>query len=168
MSDSYEPARDDLDEYLDLLRRYTHRLRRLGVYALLSLLAHLVACAVTPVLADNIRDWDDGVMMGWVLLPISTGIASLTAVFLFDAVKRRLEVLFEEVSDEIQWFIRRSDRHEVGDSTARPQMRSRLAVRDAARVQELPMIPGRYGPALYSLVALVAMFVSILLVTQLS
>jgi len=64
----------------------------------------------------------------------------------------------KEVSDEFQWHIGKKYADSSGGETdlARPQLDVRLALRDFARSAELPLFPGRLGPAAYVAVNLVA------------
>lgn len=162
MSDHYEPDKGELEVYVETLGRQSRRLQFLGMLAFLGLLLHIVACAITPALADGLRDYDDQVLPGWAVLPTMTGAWALISVVRFDAARRRLEALFEEVSDEVQWFVRGGDDDPSVSGARRPNIHVRLVVRDAARTQDLFFAPGRFGPAVYALASVVALFVSIL------
>ncbi len=68
----------------------------------------------------------------------------------FERLRRFGDVLFLEISDELQWNIRATEMR-AGESAAseRPKLHVRIALRSFARASDLPLIPGKFGPAIY-------------------
>ncbi|MBN2209174.1 MAG: hypothetical protein JW759_07750 [Candidatus Coatesbacteria bacterium] len=68
----------------------------------------------------------------------------------FERLRRIGDVLFLEISDELQWNIRATEMR-AGESAAseRPKLDVRIALRSFARASDLPLIPGKFGPAIY-------------------
>jgi hypothetical protein len=91
-------------------------------------------------------------------------VMAFTILFLavhFETIRKRGDVLFKEISDELQWNVRFSD----PDGTApprRPSFDARLALRSFAHASDLPLVPGRYGPLAYALVDLMSVAVIVI------
>lgn len=93
-----------------------------------------------------------------VAIAFSLTVLNIGMALWFETLRKRGDAIFEEVSDEFQWHIGKKYADSSGGETdlARPQLDVRLALRDFARSAELPLFPGRLGPAAYVAVNLVA------------
>ncbi len=69
-------------------------------------------------------------------------VAVLGSAVLFESSRRRGEVIYGEVSDEIHRRTARNPNEEVG-------LEFRIALRDFATSMDLPLVPGRLGAAVY-------------------
>ncbi len=77
---------------------------------------------------------------------LTAGIAMLAAI-LYEITRQRGDVLFDEISDELQWHMRkRKVQSEAVEY--RPQLDARIVLRSFAHASELPFVPGRHGPAI--------------------
>src|SRR5207248_3149729 len=65
----------------------------------------------------------------------------------FETIRKRGDILFKEISDELQWNVRFSDPDSPGTAPPRrPSFDARLTLRSFAQASDLPLVPGRYGP----------------------
>ncbi|MCF8070682.1 MAG: hypothetical protein K9M96_09380 [Deltaproteobacteria bacterium] len=68
----------------------------------------------------------------------------------YENLRKRGEAIFEEISDELQWHIGyRDSLSNKEPSTKKPEFEIRVALRSFARTTDIPLIPGKFGPALY-------------------
>jgi hypothetical protein len=94
---------------------------------------------------------------------ITAFIALVLAVH-FETIRKRGDILFKEISDEIQWNLRFSDSESTDTAPhKRPQFNARLTLRSFAQASDLPLIPGRYGPLMYVLIDLVSVLLAVFL-----
>jgi len=86
-----------------------------------------------------------------VFLSLTCGLSVLLIVALFESYRRRGDALFEELSDEFLWN-NSTSRRRSSDSypESRPPLEIRLLLRSFTRAADLPMVPGRFGPAVYA------------------
>jgi hypothetical protein len=80
---------------------------------------------------------------------------ALILAALFESRRKEGDVLFKELSDEFQWYIRFGrDKKAANDAAPdhRPGLEARLALRSFAQGSDLPLAPGAYGPLLYALI----------------
>ena len=92
-----------------------------------------------------------------------TGGLGLILVMFYEMLRKQGESLFEEISDELEWHVegvRVTDR--ASDVVERPHLHARIILRSFARTTDLPLVPGKFGPALYAGVNLLAIFAEIL------
>lgn len=84
-------------------------------------------------------------------LCIFTAAASIFSAFEFDRVRKIGDATYEELSDELQWDLHQSIA--VG-RTKRPNLVVRQTLRRFVSATRLPLAPGLYGAAFYSVVNL--------------
>jgi hypothetical protein len=78
--------------------------------------------------------------------------------------RKRGDALFEEISDELQWNIRGTRLlKDKSPAKERPEIQARVVLRTFARASDLPIIPGKFGPAIYITVNLLITFLAIFL-----
>lgn len=143
-----------IDDYLMDLHRTTLNLRVLGLQILsLSVLNLCGFIAMAGIFADR--------AVLFVCITVLTGTIILCAAF-HDAMRRHGEVLFEEVSDELQWQRteaknrpRRLGEMQQGD---RPTLDARVTLRSFSYVADLPLVPGKFGPGIYVALNLLFLF----------
>jgi len=78
-------------------------------------------------------------------------LSSLGIIILNENLRRKGDVLFEEISDELHWYVgpkKQSDNGVVADQ--RPSWNARVVLRSFAQATDLPLIPGKFGSALYA------------------
>ena len=74
----------------------------------------------------------------------------------YESNRKRGNVLFEIISDELQWYIV-NERSEINGSKsmyseekqARLKIEAGIALRSFTKTTDLPFVPGMYGPAIY-------------------
>jgi hypothetical protein len=92
-------------------------------------------------------------------LSLYAPLSALVAIGAYDSVRRKGDVLFEELSDELQWHVQhfinepgRKTIAETGTRLNRPHVDLRILLRTYARATSLPLLPGRVGAAIYAFV----------------
>lgn len=70
------------------------------------------------------------------------------AAMRFEYFRKRGDVLFEEISDELAWNLtNKVSKEEV--SKERPSLKIRVILRSFVKTSDLPIVPGKYGPLSY-------------------
>lgn len=94
----------------------------------------------------------------------------LICIVLFDFLRKKGDVLFEEISDELQWGVyndveRKSDKEDYPvlerSAEERPRLHVRIVLRSFSRAADLPLVPGRFGPAIYLLINIVLALITL-------
>jgi hypothetical protein len=139
-------------EVLSQLERVTQRLHSLGrVAALLTLLSFLCALGVVGLQ----RASETAIAHLWGLpIGLAFPLAAIAAIFQFDMLKRKGDILFKELSDELQWYVRYG-REQMGAGSEpspeyRPQLRARIVLREYAYSTTLPLVSSTNGPLMYA------------------
>ena len=139
---------------LELVHR-TKILRVLG-FAISSLTLSLALVVVAPRI---------GFIVPTSSVIIATGFANVICVLGFEILRKNGDALFQEISDELQWRIGRKSKlprsKEPSISSATPQLKvdkyskykpdldARIILRNFTLASDLPLIPGRFSPAIY-------------------
>ena len=96
------------------------------------------------------------VFLGTLFCAASSALFALLLSVVFEGRRKEGDVLFKEISDELQWYVRfqKKDKIDISPSTPehRPDLQARLALRAFAQSSDLPLVPGKYGPLAYALV----------------
>lgn len=137
-------ATPSLEDSLRRLAQLTSRLRKLGTAIVVLTFGSAIAYA--------------GLMSGRLTgsSMIVCGIAAVAAVLgflsviVFDATRRRGDTLFDEISDELQWNIRQNAEARSDNYSIAPEFNVRVMMRDFIRATDLPLLPGKFGPALFA------------------
>ena len=144
--------KDSLDTSLRRLDRLGAKLSKLGLQILTASIVNVGCLALL---------YMHSVLSAFWLAGVSVVVGGFTLVFsaVYDLAKREGDALFEEISDELQWKIASASHSEVYSrveideidqhAKARPELNARVVLRTFASSTELPLIPGRYGAALY-------------------
>lgn len=88
--------------------------------------------------------------------PLITVFATLNFLFvlsfivLYESSRRRGDSIFEEISDELQWNVGYRHSATAGAADEMPPLKARVILRSFARTTDLPLIPGKFGPAIYA------------------
>lgn len=155
------PSSGDLDRAARTLEYLTRKLRLLGM--LLP-----IVTAIHPFLFI----WNKGDRFGTDFGVLAAGILAFSSVVIavcFELLRKRGDVLFKEISDELQWNVRFSKRSRsiqptsnqnvLGDHdqpvqsrTKRPELATRVMLRSYANAADLPLVPGKFGPLFYVVV----------------
>lgn len=97
-----------------------------------------------------------------VLTSIVFTVGTVVILSLFEALRKRGDVIFQELSDELQWHVGRRSGSEV--PRERPLLDARVSLRAFSATSELPLIPGRFGGAIYAALNLSITLTSVLLI----
>jgi hypothetical protein len=88
----------------------------------------------------------------------------LGALYLYESTRKRGEVLFEEISDELEWYV---DKSVNKTSSIRPEIDARISLRSFVKTTDLPFVSGKSGPAFYLILNIVLIIISTLYFTKL-
>jgi hypothetical protein len=132
---------------LEELRIITSRLRLLGLQALVLTIGNL-AVALLVTAPDVIASY--AVRDALRLTNIAATVAALALLGVHEGLRKRGDALFQELSDELQWFVGRAQAQEV--PADRPALTARVALRSFATAVDLPLFPGARGAATYAFV----------------
>jgi hypothetical protein len=148
------PNYDDDDDWplVDELRFLNARLRRYSLIILLGVLFNILTNVVVATIVSVNRGYID--LRALVVVPTLTTIVALLCIAMYDSMRRRAAALFEELSDEYQWWVRGSASRlsESGLRSSRPPIVIRVALRESAQAQNVPFFPGNFGPGIYAIV----------------
>ena len=125
-------------------------LRYNGLLAFLMTLVNLIATAF--LLSRYAVVWNSSLLNA---LPLLTCVVAVLCVALYEYFRRQGNVLYDEISDELEWNVR-SARLAEGGKLAEypPDVNVRIVVRMFAHATDLPLFPGDKGPAIYVLLNL--------------
>ena len=80
---------------------------------------------------------------------------AIILVSIYEYLRKKGDVLFEEISDELRWDV--SGKSVSG--AEKPALEIRVTLRSFARAADLPLVPGKFGPVLYVLFNLTILLV---------
>jgi hypothetical protein len=98
-------------------------------------------------LADNLKFGNSFV----VFVGLSVFV-NLAVIVLFENLRRGGDALFEQISDELHWHVgyrKQKENGAVADDDGQLSD-ARLVLRAFAGAADLPLIPGKFGPAIYA------------------
>jgi hypothetical protein len=146
------------------LARLTHQLRMYG-QTLAALTIITVGGSIAFAFYRVFRVVEAVILVTLVLIAASALQALLISVF-FESRRKQGDVLFKEISDELQWHVRFEREKNVKASLAptivsqapehRPGFDARLVLRSFAQTSDLPLVPGAYGPLVYAVINIVS------------
>lgn len=134
------------------LKRLTHITRaieRLSLIAFLFLLAQIAFLIIELLALQGI------IYINTLPILSISGIVSgcgVFTLFMHEKLRKNGDVIFNEVSDELQWQLERD--HDTSSNraeTERPQLLIRIILRSFIRNTDLPVAPGKLGPLVYFL-----------------
>lgn len=165
---------EDIRGMLRELRRLTYKVRRLGLLVLMVTLADiftLIAGVAATIISlinyrnNNYTGSPYGQSPYWLIGNAAVFVASIVILGYFDQTRKRGDGLYQEVSNELQ-IVESSDKDErVPADLARE---ARLDLRSFASAADLPLVPGRIGTPVYSLLNVAIIVISVILFSQFS
>jgi hypothetical protein len=138
-----------LQSSLDRLEYISLKLRQFGMFTFLSTLIYIL---IVLFLTLGIKyTYSLLIRSGGLFITLATLnlLLSLSCVVMYESLRRRGDTLFEEISDELQWKIGREARNEKVANES-PPLNARVVLRTFARTTDLPLVPGKFGPAVYA------------------
>lgn len=146
---------DDLGREVGNLRRICHLLHYLGLQVVIFTFANILLLAIS--LGRSLPSFVT------LLIPFVATMACAIIIW-FERIRRSGDTLFEEISDELQWHVRHDDpKASHSAARSRPDFSVRVALREFARLSDLPVIPGRFGPSIYIAVNVIVSFFALVL-----
>jgi hypothetical protein len=92
---------------------------------------------------------------------IVIAMVTIAALGLFETLRKRGDAIFQELSDELQWHVGRLPFREA--PVERPMLDVRVTLRTFSAAAELPLVPGRFGGAVYAALNLIIAIASVFL-----
>jgi hypothetical protein len=139
----FEGTADLVERSVAELSHVARRLRLIGQLVLLATVAN-----IGVLLWEVGRSTSHGRKESLAILSIAMAVATLAGLGVFEALRKRGDAIFQELSDELQWHVGR--RSVTAVPWERPLLHARIALRTFSAVAELPLLPGRYGGAIYA------------------
>ena len=136
------------------LAAISNSLRLYGLLLSMGTLFNILA----PVAVVVFFALQQGQIVGTALIVAGLTAINIMVAVMFDMLRKRGEVIFEEVSDEFQWYVGRTESSTMERPGPRPDFAVRLVLRDFARAGDLPLARGRNGPATYVVVNIFVLF----------
>lgn len=156
VSEKYEPGRE-----LERLYYLSNRLRLIGLMVPVLTVTNL-SLSLLGWVALRVELLATDVLLVITALSATFTLLSVIMLVVFDSARKRGDALFAEISDELQWHVRQAKGPHVEQPDDRPPFEMRVALRRFAYASDLPLIPGRLGPATYTLVNCAITVLSIL------
>lgn len=150
-----ESGKITLDETLQKLERINSRLSVYSWCVIALTVANLLA-AITAWLSRHSSEVRFSLFFNCLL-----GASVLAFAIHYENLRKRGDVLFEEISDELQWNIRGVGAKPLPE--VKPSMSARLVLRTFARASDMPLIPGKLGPVGYVAINLLFVLLSLFL-----
>ena len=147
----------DLDFLLGRLRHLSSQLNVSGQFVMYLTVLNIVL--TLSLLASGCRNGDFAQVL-CTQVGLALGIGALSLTVACERLRRRGDVLFQEISDELQWDIRASTADSgKGIASERPPLDARMILRTFARAGDLPLVPGTFGPAVYAAINLLILLI---------
>jgi uncharacterized protein YacL len=132
----------DLTSALDSLQMITDKLKYIAQSLVVATVINLI---VTLLISMRITSLFESKLMevNITLIPLICGLMVALLAFRFDSFRRDGDIYFEELSDELHAnkLKSNSDRNELA-------LKARIVIRRFTNAASLPLLPGKYGPAL--------------------
>ncbi|MDZ7361412.1 MAG: hypothetical protein ONB46_11925 [candidate division KSB1 bacterium] len=146
-----------LEHFLVRLQHTTNWLRLSRIFAAVFTAINIF---VALFLFDGLREnlFPDSLKSGngFVIFVGLSLFVNLAVIVLFENLRRGGDALFEEISDKLHWYVGYRKQKENGAAANDGQPPdARLVLRAFAGAADLPLIPGKFGPAIYAGVNLV-------------
>ncbi|MFN0108922.1 MAG: hypothetical protein ACKVZH_08705 [Blastocatellia bacterium] len=142
-----------LDEAISELRRVSQALRFNGIVIFLATLTNVVVTLLSISQRTSLR-----------FLPLLACLVAILCVGLYEWLQKHGNVIFDEISDELEWNVTGAKLQEGGTLAGkRPEVNIRIVLRMFVRATNLPLLPGEYGPVFYFVFNLALIFVGFML-----
>lgn len=149
-----------LENSLDNLKKVTDQLRRYSIIiAIIELLLMVIGLIILGFNYSYFGHDKYNVIDNYFVFFYLFALIGISSLVVFEKKKRRGEILFEEISDELHWDIgyQRTSKNNV-IANERPNLEIRLILRDFAKSSNLPFLPNRYATTAYAIFTIVLVF----------
>lgn len=130
---------------LIFLRRITNSLRILGTIILLATSLNVIFLLLVISKSQLFNE-------GMFYIDLLITFINFVCIVFYENLRKRGEAIFEEISDELHWFIGYREKEPNNISQKRPEFQIRVLLRSFAKTTDLPLIPGKFGPAIYMVI----------------
>lgn len=151
MENELQESADALDYYLLKINKISYRLQKTGILLLAITLTNIGVLLAMSARIINIYNNDPQLFS---LLLLILCLSTIALALHYDIQRREGNILFEEISNEL---------HGKGDvemtldefqKYKNKSLRAKIELRGFTHNSELPLIPGRYGPAILAAINL--------------
>ena len=171
MTNELEDSFENSDELLYYARRLKFITRRLEFYGRLSIIA--IFLIVISLLINYISIFFFSsklfVKIDFVMASVAINVSALILVyfslFAFDIENRKGNVLYNELSDELQWNVRGAETR-FSERESRPSMAIRVALRSYVENSVLPIFSTSHGAAIAAIFATALALANLLVTLQ--
>lgn len=138
-----------LEESLVRLERLTKNLQVFGLLIFLLTLLNWFYLFTILFVSFFARRYSPTIIF---FVPLALYTITLMSIFRYETSRKWGYTLFEEISDELEWYIQpETSKPLPSHPIERPALRARIVLRSFARNTDLPLVPGKYGPAFYTI-----------------
>lgn len=143
----------DLEQSLAYLEKISNRLRFYGsltlIFTILNFASQIFSFYVRYTYIPGYL-----VIFFIIYLPIILSLIAVIVIVRYESLRKRGDALFEEISDELQWNVRQKESGKMPLAPERPMLKARITLRSFARATDIPLVPGKYGPGIYTTINL--------------
>jgi len=144
-------AEEPLEDALVRLQRTTERLRLARIFASVLTSLNILGVLFMFELVTNMFGFVADSVKSFMVFTGFAALMNLVVIILFENLRKEGDRLFEKISDELHWYLGYRKQKDNGTATnERPPLDARVILRAFARVADLPLIPGKFGPAVYA------------------
>lgn len=158
--------RSELQDALDSLESETRRLRLFGFQATTATMCNLLSLAISILFLQQYSTF--------LLASMIAMLVAILSLIMHEQAKSRGNVLFEEISDELEWYLKVKKTPLTFDSekemntsesqvSERPRLQYRIVLRRFVHAEHLPFTPFSSGVTVYFLVNVALLGLAILL-----
>jgi hypothetical protein len=153
---------------LGRLEHLTLQMRVIGQVAFFSCVAAIVSTFVELSVRFGRRNvsFEDFELQMPKLLTVTLCLGGFLLIAFFETRRRRGDVFFDELSNELQWSGPTRPAKTVAQE--KPPIRVRIILREFVQASDLPLLPGRYGPAAYAFIFIIVAIAAYLVGTPLA
>lgn len=141
------------------LETLTRALERTSVLILQMTLGGIIGSVTIPMFLVSLSRFgvDPALRASASLFAVLLVFMNLISLIRYERLHKRGDTLFEEISDELNWYLREPPAEKSSVANRTPPITVRVVLRSYTRTTDLPLIPGRFGPGIYGLVNIAVM-----------
>jgi len=143
---------DSVYNNLKRLKTITLRLRLVGLYIAI-ITAFSITLELTTMSYNSIYFPKEQIKF----IIYTMFIVSLIFLIFYDKMRRSGDAIYEEISDELQWDIKKYKKFEFNIEKNKPSLDARIILREYINTTDLPLTRGSYGVTVYTLINLGAL-----------
>ncbi len=143
--------------------RLRHIANRLKFFSLLIIIT-LIACMLLSVWI--LISYPAYTLYIFRFVPTALSFFGIVLLFIFDSIRKSGMVLYDEISDELEWGFRTGNTVKRDVPGKRVQTAIRVAMRQFLQATDLPIVPGSAGQGIYFALFISLTIANMIIVTQ--